>query len=60
MTSEVKSVIGTYRIHDHILEHVNYAKYLGVYIDSNLALDAHVDAILKKSNTPRAFLEKNR
>ena len=45
-----KPIIGKYQVHDHILEQVNCAKYLGIYIDSKLAFDAHVDAIVKKAN----------
>ena len=37
ITNNVKSIIGKYQIHDHILEQVHCAKYLGIYIDSKLA-----------------------
>ena len=56
ITHKVKPIIGKYQIHDHILEQVHYAKYLGIYIDSKLAFDTHVDAIVKKANSTRAFL----
>ena len=46
-------------VHDHILEQVNCAKYIGVYIDSKLAFNTHVDAIVKKTNSTRAFLARN-
>ena len=59
ITNKVKSISGKYQIHDHILEHVNCAKYLGIYIDSKLAFDAHVDAIVKKANSTRVFLARN-
>ena len=59
MTNKVKPIIGKYEIHDHILEQVNCAKYFGLYIDSKLAFYAHVDAILKKANSTRAFLARN-
>ena len=59
ITNNVKPIIGKYQVHDHILEQVNCAKYLGIYIDSKLALDTHVDAIVKKANSTRAFLARN-
>ena len=59
ITNNVKPIIGKYQIHDHILEQVNYAKYLGIYIDSKLAFITHVDAIVKKANLARAFLARN-
>ena len=56
--SKVKPIIGKYQVHDHILEQVNCAKYLGIYIDSKLAFNTHVDAIGKKANSTRAFLAR--
>ena len=56
ITNNVKPIIGKYQIHDHILEQVNCAKYLVIYIDSKLAFNTHVDAIVKKANSTRAFL----
>ena len=37
----------------------NCAKYLGIYIASKLAFNAHVDAIVKKANSTHAFLARN-
>ena len=59
ITNKVKPINGKYQIHDHILEQVNCAKYLGIYIDSKLALNTHVNAIVKKANSTRAFLARN-
>ena len=59
ITNKVKPIIGKYQIHDHIQEQVNCAKYLGIYIDSKLAFSTHVDAIVKKANSTRAFLARN-
>ena len=59
ITNKEKPIIGKYQVHDHNLEQVNCAKYLGIYIDSKLAFDAHVDAIMKKANSTRAFLARN-
>ena len=56
ITNKVKPIIGRYQVHDHILEQVICAKYLGIYIDSKLAFNTHVDAIVKKTNSTRAFL----
>ena len=59
IANKVKPIIGEYHIHYHILEQVHCAKYLGIYIDSKLAFNAHVDAIVKKANSTRAFLARN-
>ena len=59
ITNKVKPIIGKYQIHDHILEQVHCAKYLGIYIDSKLTFSTLVDAIVKKANTARAFLARN-
>ena len=59
ITNKVKPIIGKYQIHYHILEQVNCAKYLGIYIDSKLTFNTHVDAIVKKVNSTRAFLARN-
>ena len=56
ITNKVKPIFGKYQIHDHILEQVHCAKYLGIYIDSKLTFNAHVDALVKKANLTRAFL----
>ena len=59
IANKVKPIVDKYQIHDHILEQVNCAKYLGIYIDSKLAFNTHVDAIVKKANSTRAFLARN-
>ena len=59
MTNNVKPIIGKYQIHDHIQEQVNCAKYHGIYIDSKLASNARVDAIVKKVYSTHAFLARN-
>ena len=56
---KVKPIIGKYQIHEYILEQVNCAKYLGIYIDSKLAFNTHVEAIVKKANSARAILARN-
>ena len=59
ITNKVKPIIGKYQVHDHILEKANCAKYLGIDIDSKLAINTHVDAIVKKANSTCAFLARN-
>ena len=59
ITNKVKPNIGKYKVHDHVLEQVNCAKYLGIYIDSKLAFNTHVDTIVKKANSTCAFLARN-
>ena len=59
ITNKIKPIIGRYQVHGHILEQVNCAKYLGIYIDSKLAFNTHVDAIVKKANSTGAFLVRN-
>ena len=59
ITNKVKPIIGKYQVHDHILEQVNCAKYLGIYIDSKLAFNTHVDAIVKKASSTHTFLARN-
>ena len=59
ITNKVKPIIGKYQIYDHTLEQVICAKYLGIYIDSKLAFNTHVDAIVKKANSTHVFLARN-
>ena len=59
ITIIVRLIIGKYQIHDHILEQVHCAKYLGIYIDSKLSINTHVDAIVKKANSSRVFFARN-
>ena len=59
ITDKVEPIIAKYQIHDHIQEKVHCAKYLGIYIDSKLAFNTHVDAIVKEANSTRAFLAGN-
>ena len=59
ITNKVKPIIGNYCIHGHILEQVQCAKYLGVYVNSKPSFNAHVDAIVKKTDSTCAFLAWN-
>ena len=59
ITNKVKPIIGNHQTHNHIPEQVHCAKYLGIYVDSKLTFSTHVDAIVKKANSTRAFLARN-
>ena len=59
ITNKVKPIIGKYQVHDHILEQFHCAKHFGIYINSKLAFNTHVDAIVKKDNSTRAFIARN-
>jgi hypothetical protein len=48
-----------YKIHNHSLESVSSAKYLGVNIDSGLTFNQHVDDICRKADQTRQFLQRN-
>ena len=49
----------TYKIHGETLDTVPSAKYLGIHVDSKLNFNAHVDSVVKKANSIRAFLGRN-
>ena len=59
ITNKRKPILASYSIHEHELELVDAAKYLGVHIDSKLSFNTHVDAVTKKANSTRAFLSRN-
>ncbi|XP_072051476.1 uncharacterized protein [Amphiura filiformis] len=59
ITNKRKPIIGSYIIHNHTLEEVTSAKYLGVHIDSKLSFNTHVDTVVKKANSTNAFLCRN-
>ena len=56
--STVSKQLRPYSIHNHILDEVTSAKYLGVHIDSKVNFNAHVDATVKKANSNQAFLNR--
>ena len=59
ITNKRKAILSSYSIHGHELDLVDAAKYLGVYIDSKISFNTHVDAVAKKANSTRAFLSRN-
>ena len=46
-------------MHDHMLENVTAAKYLGVTIQQNMSWDSHINAICTKANQTLGFLKRN-
>ena len=59
ITNKRNPLQSSYTIDDHVLEKVESAKYLGVHIDSKLTFNAHINNIIKKVNSTRAFLGRN-
>ena len=60
VTNKRKPILANYNtIHDHTLETVDSAKYLGVHLDQHLNFNNHIDAISKKANSTKAFLARN-
>ncbi len=54
-----KTVLNNYKIHGHTLEHVTYAKYLGITITSDLKWENHINNITQKANRTIGFLKRN-
>ena len=48
-----------YAMHGQILEVVDSAKYLGVYIHKKLSWNTHIDYTVKKANQTRCFIQRN-
>ena len=46
-------------MHDQKLDQVDEAKYLGVLLHKKLSWKSHVNAIAKKANQIRVFLQRN-
>ena len=59
VTRNKKPFTFNYTLHNHTLEHVTTAKYLGVTISSNLKWDVHINNICKKANSTLGFLRRN-
>ena len=51
-----KKIVTNYSIHEHQLNEVKGAKYLGVTIDRTLSWNEHINNVTKKANNTRAFL----
>ena len=48
-----------YILHNHILESVTSAKYLGITLQSNLKWNKHIDNIVSNGNRSLSFLKRN-
>ena len=59
ITKKLKPIEGDYYMHNHKLENVDEAKYLGLIIHKKLSWKPHVSMIIKKANQTRAFLQRN-
>ena len=59
ITNKLKPIKSSYYVHNHKLDTVETGKYLGVLINKHLSWKPHVDAICKKANQMRAFLDRN-
>ena len=59
VTNKLNQIRRDYHIHGHTLDTVDWAKYLGVTINKKLSWQPYVDAICKKANQTRAFLQRN-
>lgn len=59
ITQKRNSFKFNYKLHDHSLEKVENAKYLGVTLQSNLKWDKHINTITGKANQSLGFLRRN-
>ena len=59
ITNKLKPIEANYYMHNHKLDIVETGKYLGVLLNKKLSWKPHVDAICKKANQTRAFLQRN-
>ena len=57
ITNKLKSIKASYYMHK--LDTVETGKCLGVLLNKKLSWKPHVDAICKKANQPRTFLQRN-
>ena len=51
-------ILRNYKIHGHILDRVDSAKYLGVILDRKLTFKPHINSITKKAHSTRQFLQR--
>lgn len=59
VTTKKRPLKYTYTLHNHILESVTSAKYLGLTLQSNLKWDKHIDDITSKGNKMLGFIKRN-
>ena len=59
VTNKKNIIKNSYTIHEHILDEVDSAKYLGVHIHKNLSWNHHINSITNKANSTRVFLQRD-
>ena len=48
-----------YHLNNPVLQHVEAAKYIGIYIQSSLGFDRHIQDVTAKANSRLGFLKRN-
>ena len=59
ITRKKSKVIYPYTLHNHILDEVDSAKYLGVNLANDMSWNKHVDKVASKANSKLGFLKRN-
>jgi hypothetical protein len=59
VTNKKQPIQHNYILHNHILESVSSAKYLGMTVHSNFKWDKHINDITSKGNKALDFLNRN-
>ena len=59
ITRKKSRVMFRYTLHDHILEEVPSAKYLGITISNDMSWNKHIDQTSSKANRKLGFLRRN-
>jgi hypothetical protein len=59
VTKKKQPIQHNYILHNHILESVGSAKYIGIAVQSNLKWDKHINDITSKGNKALGFLKRN-
>ena len=59
ITRSFNPIINSYHLHNHTLDSVSFAKYLGITMSKNFSWDTHIDNICSKANKTLDFLRRN-
>ena len=59
VTRKTKPIIYNYKLHGHVLKHVDCVKYLGVHINKQLNWNTHISHTTSKANKSLNFLRRN-
>ena len=59
ITNKRKPLLTSYKVHDTVLTEQKSAKYLGLIFDNKLTWNKHINAITKKADGARAFINRN-